>query len=179
MHIAYPGDGTPASRPTWDEYWLAMAEMVPSRSLCDGAHVGAVIVDMDNEIVSTGWNGPPRGYDHGGRTCITWCARVQKDPTDRDPGYTDCPSLHAEANALMMSDKNKRRGGTIYVTSHVCFTCAKLIANSGLLRVVVNPDGDTPWRSPNTGYVFLETCGVDVDIMTSGVVVDITTGGVL
>ena len=168
MHIVYPGDGTSPPRPSWDDYWLAMSDMVPHRSLCDGAKVGAIIVDVNNESVSTGWNGPPRGFAHGNKTCTEWCARVGKPTADREAGYTDCPSLHAEANALMMSDKTLRRGGTIYVTSHVCFSCAKLIAASGLSRVVVSPDSDASWRTPERGYVFLKACGVVVDIVTEG-----------
>ena len=163
-----PSDSNPEPktiRPSWDEYWVSMAHRVPDRSLCSRAHVGAVIVDVHNESVSTGWNGPPRGFPHENKPCLSWCARAQTDVADMDPGYTDCPALHAEANALMMSEKSARRGGTIYVTSHVCFTCAKLIANSGLSRVVVAPDGEASWRTPKRGYVFLETCGVMVDIV--------------
>lgn len=166
MHIVRSESVPDERRPTWDEHWLSQAHNVPDRSLCSRAAVGAVIVDVHNEAVSSGWNGPPRGFPHGNRSCTEWCARAQKPVADMDPGYTDCPSLHAEANALMMSDKTLRRGGTIYVTSHVCFTCAKLIANSGLSRVVVAPDSETPWRTPDRGYVFLETCGVTVDIIT-------------
>jgi deoxycytidylate deaminase len=53
------------------------------------------------------------------------------------PRYDDCPSLHAEANALLSAERSERLGGTIYVTSAICFGCAKLIANSGLVSVVM------------------------------------------
>ena len=79
--------------------------------------------------------------------------------------YSDCPSLHAEANALMRGDRSAREGGTIYVTSGVCFGCAKLIANSGLAMVVV----DHQWKNVNIthrnldkSYSFLERCGITV-----------------
>lgn len=62
----------------------------------------------------------------------------------------------------MMSDRTARAGGTIYVTSHVCFGCAKLIANSGLSRVVVATDRADDHRNPLASYQFLIQCGVEV-----------------
>lgn len=78
--------------------------------------------------------------------------------------YDDCPSLHAEANALMRSDHSARVGGSIYVTSHVCFGCAKLIANSGLVRVVVDTDKADAHRNPIASYQFLLQCGIQVQL---------------
>lgn len=78
--------------------------------------------------------------------------------------YSDCPSLHAEANALMRGDRNAREGGTIYVTSHVCMGCAKLIANSGLTDVVVRPRAADVHREPEKVYRFLDQCGITVMI---------------
>lgn len=79
--------------------------------------------------------------------------------------YSDCPSLHAEANALMTCDRSVREGGTIYVTSHVCYGCAKLIANSGLRAVVVvlaADERDRAYRDPDKSYALMEQCGVEV-----------------
>lgn len=157
-------------RPTWDEHWIQAAANAAQRSLCSRDQVGAVIVDTRNEIVSTGYNNPPRGFIHEGKPCTVWCARAaaRLDGSVYDPPdlmYGDCPSLHAEANALMMSEKAHRQGGTIYVNSHVCFTCAKLIANSGIKRVVVCPSGKADHRGPDAGYVFLRTCGLTVEII--------------
>ena len=64
----------------------------------------------------------------------------------------------------MMSDRSLRAGGTIYVTGHVCFGCAKLIANSGLLRVVVAADNAAAHRNPQASYRFLQECGLIVDM---------------
>lgn len=166
-------------RPTWQDTWLRVAEDVSLRSLCSRDRVGAVIVDYRNRIVSTGYNGPPEDFEHHGQPCVEWCARAQRGaddklvfmrgmPDDRQPlaaDYSDCPSLHAESNALMVCDRSVREGGTIYVTSHVCFTCAKLIANSGLARVVVRPRWSAAHRESQTGYVFLERCGLDVKVL--------------
>lgn len=64
----------------------------------------------------------------------------------------------------MMSDRSLREGGTIYVTSHVCFGCAKLIANSGITRVVVSTDEAHTHRNPAASYKFLQECGLEVDL---------------
>lgn len=77
--------------------------------------------------------------------------------------YTDCPSIHAEANALLSSDRSRHEGGTIYITSDPCWSCAKMIANSGLQCVVVmsNP-GKAYARNADVTYSFLESLGVNV-----------------
>lgn len=63
-----------------------------------------------------------------------------------------------------MSDRTLREGGTIYVTSHVCFGCAKLIANSGLARVVIDTDRADAHRNPLASYQFLVQCGIIVNL---------------
>jgi dCMP deaminase len=78
--------------------------------------------------------------------------------------YSDCPALHAEANALMRGDRVAREGGTIYTTSHVCMGCAKLIANSGLEYVVIGAQHDGAHREPEKVYRFLDQCGISVMI---------------
>lgn len=85
---------------------------------------------------------------------------------DLDSDYRDCPSLHAEANAISRSDESAREGGTIYVTSHSCHNCCKLVANSGLARLVVRPRAAADHRRSDAWYVFLRRCGIVVDIIT-------------
>jgi len=77
---------------------------------------------------------------------------------DVSPCYDDCFTIHAEANALLVCDRTAREGGTLYVSSHVCFQCAKLVANSGVRRVVVRHSGDAAHRSPARSYEFLRGC---------------------
>jgi dCMP deaminase len=158
-----------APRLSWDELWLGIADLVAKRSLCVRAQVGAVIVDRDNRIIATGYNGPPQGFDHGGQLCDRWCERGAKNVeiTALDRDYTDCVALHAEANAISVCDRSLRERGTIYVMGTPCFSCAKLIANSGLAAVVIGPDRlgtatDVAHRSPRTTIEFLESCDVDV-----------------
>src|SRR5690606_28313047 len=121
-----------------------------------------------NRIVATGYNGPPAGYhvpiaqtEEGPwepLPCDHWCPRGLAGPTPATArSYTDCPSLHAEANALSVCDRSLREGGTIYVTSPICYGCAKLIANSGLKRVVMLLQrGDFHHRDPDQSLALLD-----------------------
>lgn len=159
-------------RPTWDETWLAVAHTVARRSLCVRDQVGAVIVNDHNRVVSVGYNGPPAGLSTHGR-CAGWCPRANKlklgDPPQLDPEYDDCYSLHAEANALSVCDRSLRVGGTIYITSAVCFGCAKLVANSGLARLVVSLRRPVaPHRNSDRSYEFLRDSGVRVFAHATG-----------
>lgn len=147
-------------RPSWYETRLEMARTIAQRSLCSRSKVGAIITDTTNRIVGEGYNGPPAGFSHGNQPCNIWCKRTST--LTLSPDYTDCPSLHAEANALLESDRSKRAGGTIFITSHVCFGCAKLIANSGLACVVVDSATADEHRNPLASYQFLIQCGISV-----------------
>jgi deoxycytidylate deaminase len=87
------------------------------------------------------------------------------------PGRKDsniaCPTLHAEANALSVCDRSQREGGTIYVTSAPCFACAKLIANSGLARVVYRDSErgrDRVRGSEINPLDFMDECGIKVSV---------------
>lgn len=156
------------SRPTWADTWMAVARRIGERSLCDRDQVGAVIVSAENRIIDTGYNGPPRNHPGGkpiapswtSRTCTEWCPRGLVGPVQSD--YSDCPALHAEANALMFSDRRLREGGTIYVSSGTCSGCAKLVANSGLKRAVYAPG--PAHRDSERWYEFLRECGLEVVI---------------
>jgi dCMP deaminase len=150
-------------RPTWDETRMAMAREIAQRSLCVKAKVGAIITGPDGKhIVGEGFNGPPAGYRHDSQPCNIWCKRTtQLAPA---PDYSDCVTIHAESNALLKSDYSKRLGGTIYITSHPCWGCAKLIANSGLRRIVVDSDAAHLHRDPMTSYRFLMECGLEVNV---------------
>jgi dCMP deaminase len=140
-----------AERFTWDEARLAMARVIAKRSLCSRDQVGAVIVDTQNRIIGEGYNGPPSGFSHGDQPCEKWCTRNNGEISFR-ADYSDCPSLHAEANALMMSDRTARLNGTIYVTSFPCTGCLKLISNSGLRHIYIGVDGKHEYRYREDDY---------------------------
>lgn len=151
-------------RPNWDQTWAEMAVIVSKRSACIRTQVGAVIVDNTNRIVATGYNGPPSAYRVRSDTCLSYCTRANNGPTPETIyTYTDCPSIHAEANALMFCDRKDRLGGTLYVTFPPCWTCAKNIANSGLARVCMTAfDKDAPPYDWSGAEDFIMQCGIKV-----------------
>ena len=120
-------------RPSWDEYFMSIARVVSSRSNCVKRKVAAVVT-MDRRIVSTGYNGTPRGT----RNCNEGgCPRCN----DLAPGGTalgDCLCSHGEENAITQAAYHgvSLRGGTIYTTFSPCLQCTKLIINAGLAEVV-------------------------------------------
>lgn len=149
------------TRPPWDLVWMTVAQVMAERSLCDRDQVGAVIASETNRVVATAYNNPPAGFDHQGKNCTAWCSRSRHGAGDNS--YFDCPSLHAEANALSVCDRSQREGGTMYVTTLPCMDCAKLIANSGLKRVVYEdtPTGrDREQRTDQSPIGFLRDCGI-------------------
>ncbi|MDQ2818036.1 MAG: cytidine/deoxycytidylate deaminase family protein [Candidatus Eremiobacteraeota bacterium] len=114
------------ARPSWDEYFLAISRAVATRSTCSRRSVGAVIV-KDKRILATGYNGAPahmRHCDHtrGGDLRNGHCLR----------------STHAEQNALAQAARYgiAIAGASVYCTDQPCLTCAKLLINAGLKRVV-------------------------------------------
>jgi dCMP deaminase len=109
----------------WDEYFMNIARMVATRATCDRKHVGAVLV-RDRTLLSTGYNGSIRGHQH--------CTEVGHMMEDGHCVRT----VHAEANAIIQAAKNgvAIEGSDIYTTASPCWPCFKLIANSGVKRIV-------------------------------------------
>ena len=122
-----------APRPSWDEYFMSLARLAATRSTCLRRHVGAVIV-KDRMLLSTGYNDTPRGL----RNCGDGgCARCASDAA-AGTGLDTCLCLHAEQNAIIQAAYHgvAIAGGTIYCTHQPCLTCAKMVVNAGLVRIV-------------------------------------------
>lgn len=123
------------TRPSWDQYFMQMAELTAQRSTCLRRNVGAVIV-KDKHIIATGYNGAPRGVAHcaekGG------CLRQQMNiPSGQR--HELCRALHAEQNAIIQAATlgQSIEDGSIYITHQPCVICAKMIINAGINRIVV------------------------------------------
>ena len=128
-----------------ENYYLDIAETVMERSTCGRSRYGAIIVRND-EIVSTGYNGAPRGRSN----CIDlgYCIR-EKMNIPQGERYELCRSVHAEANAIISAARSECIGGTIYLVGrdarsgelieHVvpCPQCRRLIINAGLSKIVI------------------------------------------
>jgi deoxycytidylate deaminase len=141
----------------WEETWLDIAKVMSRRSGCARFQAGAVIVDVNNRVVATGYNGPPAYMN---QTCATDCPRAQEGAV-RSLSYDNCIAIHAEANALMFCDRKDREGGSIYVNAIPCLDCAKLIANSGL-RFVIVIDDKNAHRNFDEMHEFFASCEVNM-----------------
>lgn len=124
-------DQNESGRQSWDDYFLSLARAASSRATCTRRKHGAVIV-KDRRIVATGYNGAPSGHPH----CIDGACPEASSEAARGHDYGSCIAIHAEANALLFSGPDERRGSVLYCTGAPCFGCAKLIANSGVGEVV-------------------------------------------
>lgn len=127
-------------RPTKNEYYIEIAKAVAGRSTCLRRQYGAVIVNRD-EIVSTGYNGSPRGE----MNCCDRGTCYREGHIHNDGDYNDCCSVHAEMNAIISASRAEMIGGTLYIagfengkiiTAEPCPICKRLINNSGILKVI-------------------------------------------
>ena len=159
-----------------ENYYLDIAETVLERATCLRRIYGAIIVKND-EIISTGYNGAPRGRAN----CVDmgYCSReAMKVP--RGERYELCRSVHAEANAIISASRRDMAGGTIYLVGRnaatrellndatSCLMCRRMIINAGLDRVVI--------RRTETEFevVPVETWIAEDDLMTpENVVMDL------
>lgn len=125
------------TRPSWDEYFMSVAEVVSSRSTCLRRKVGAVIVS-GKRILATGYNGAPSGLEHCDRH---GCLRLEQSIP---PGehHELCRGLHAEQNAIIQAALYgvSIREGIIYCTHHPCVVCAKMLVNAGVKKVIIRED---------------------------------------
>ena len=134
-----------------ENYYLDIAGTVLERSTCMRKHYGAIIVQSD-EIVSSGYNGAPRGRKNCGD--LGYCARAALNiPSGQR--YELCRSVHAEANAIISASRREVLGASLYMVcrdpatgalipgSTSCSMCRRLIINAGISQVVIRdtPDG--------------------------------------
>ena len=113
------------TRPSWEEYFLDIAEKVSTRSTCLRLKVGCVLVAEDNKILSTGYNGSPKGMPH----CLDeGCLKNEEGRCIR--------TVHAEINAILSVDSHLRRNSTLYCTHEPCEHCTKSIIQAGIIKVV-------------------------------------------
>ena len=141
------------SRIDVDNYFLKMARLVAERSTCRRRKVGCVLVDSENHVVATGYNGVPTHFQH--------CIDVPCEGAEAASGelLEKCLAVHAEQNALLQLRSNDSL--TAYLTVTPCITCAKMIANSHIRRIV----SDVVYIQPIAVQI-LSTANIKVDIIS-------------
>ena len=114
---------------SWDEYFMGVAKLAARRSKDPSTQVGACIVSPENIIISTGYNGMPKGCSD------------DEFPWERDGQETKYPYVvHAELNAILNANGRDLRGSRVYVALFPCNECAKAIIQSGVKEVVYLSD---------------------------------------
>ena len=113
---------------SWDEYFMGIAMLAAKRSKDPNTQVGACIVSPDNIIISTGYNGMPKGCSDDE---FPWDRKGENEAATKYP-YV----VHAELNAILNASGRDLRGSRIYVALFPCNECAKAIIQSGIKEVV-------------------------------------------
>jgi dCMP deaminase len=144
-------------RPGWDEYFMAIAKLISTRSTCSSRPVGCVVV-RDNRILVSGYNGPPSGAPHcseRGSGADIFCQRRQTGVPD-EKKHDFCPSIHAEDNAVRLAKDLgvPLTGAALYITLAPCIRCVSLLREAGIRRVFfelryqsIDPSRDAAWEA--------------------------------
>lgn len=140
-----------------DSYYLDIADSVSDRSTCLRSRYGAVIV-RDDEIISTGYNGAPRGAIN---CCDKGVCKRKELNIPSGERYELCRSVHAEQNAIISGARKDMIGGTLYLSgrqpdtdefvkdAHPCDMCKRFILNAGIKKVICR-DGDSRIKTYHT-----------------------------
>ena len=148
-------------RPGWDEYFMEIAKIVSLRSNCMKRKVAAVIV-KDKRIISTGYNGTPRGVKNCNEGGCPRCNAFAESGTS----LGDCLCSHAEENSIVQAAYHgiSLKDTTLYSTFSPCLICTKMIINAGIREVVFNLDyplGDVPKKLLTEAGVELRKIRID------------------
>jgi dCMP deaminase len=140
-------------RPDWDEYFMSIARVVASRSNCIKRKVAAIIV-KDKRVISTGYNGTPRGARNCNEGGCPRCNSMAPSGT----ALEECLCSHGEENAITQAAYHgtSLKGATLYTTFAPCLLCTKMIINSGIGEVVYNQE----YPLNETSLSLLGACGV-------------------
>lgn len=125
------------SRPSWDDYFMDIVEVVKTRSTCIRRQVGAIIV-KDNRILATGYNGAPSKCKH----CEDIGCLRQQLGIPSGQRHELCRAIHAEQNAIVQAAAAGIciSGATLYCTTQPCVLCAKMMINAGIKRILYKGD---------------------------------------
>jgi dCMP deaminase len=175
------------NRKSWDEYFLDMAYMAATRATCLRRHVGAVLT-KDKKVLGTAYNGSPSQtpscLDEG---CLLVSTYESDSAADSESHLNNEPKLvlkhhcirtiHAEQNLLLFTDRSDREEASVYVTDQPCWSCANMLANSGVKEIVFHrpytKDNEKVTQLMKTkGIIFRQLENYVAPIGTSGVVVD-------
>jgi dCMP deaminase len=148
-------------RPNWDEYFMAIAQAVKARCTCMSSKKGALIV-KNKQIVSTGYNGSPKGIIHCTKGGCIRCTARHLGKMKSGEYHKPCICCHAEENAIVQAAHNgiSTKDATIYSTFTPCTACCKMIINAGIRKVIaktIYPD--------DVGTKLLKDAGIEFIVL--------------
>lgn len=155
---------TPYVRPSWDAYFLEIANTVATRATCDRGRSGCVIV-KDKQILVTGYVGSPIGMPH----CDDVGHQLKQTVHEDGNVSTHCVrTIHAEQNALCQAAKLgiSLHGATLYCRMTPCRVCAMLIINSGIKRIVC----EKKYHAGAESEAMFAQCGIEISFISEEVV---------
>ncbi len=147
-------------KPSWDEYFVKITEVVRMRADCLRRQVGAIIV-KDFRILATGYNGTPHGIKNCTEGGCLRCLRRHKKEIDWYEYEESCICLHAEQNAIIQAAYLgvSTEGGILYSTTNPCSSCAKMLINAGIKKVICRME-----HHDQEGIELLKKAGVVAEI---------------
>ncbi|MEI6042712.1 MAG: cytidine/deoxycytidylate deaminase family protein [bacterium] len=149
----------PVGRPSWDDYFVEIMKAVGNRGTCDRGRSGCVIV-KDKRLISSGYVGSPAGCKHCDEVGHEMHTVKKEDGTESRHCIR---TSHAEENAIVQAARvgAATEGATLYCKMSPCYTCAKMIINAGIKRVVALNDYHAGGRSRE----IFEEAGVKYDLL--------------
>lgn len=155
-------------RPSWDNYFMSLASLAAQRSNCMKRRVGCVVVSHNRRVISTGYNGTPRGIRNCGEG---GCGRCNSG-LGAGHGLATCLCIHAEENALLEAGRDRlREGAVLYCDTCPCLTCSIKIAQVGVSEVVYaygySMDGETAAVFREAGVLLRQFVPVSFPFLSS------------
>ena len=147
------------TRPSWDEYFMGIVDSVSTRATCDRGRTAVVIV-KDKRILTTGYVGSPMGIAH----CDDVGHQMKKTIHEDGRISQHCVrTIHGEQNAIALAARKgiPLEGGTLYCKLEPCFTCAKMLINTGIVRVVCRKR----YHAAQDSRVLFKKAGINVTIL--------------
>jgi len=148
-------------RPTWDEYFLSLLELLGKRGTCDRGRSGAVIVSPGNTILATGYVGSPPGQPHCDQ--VGHMMKIVSDQDGNNSHQHCVRTLHAEENAILQCAKDgiKLEGATVYCKMVPCYNCAMRIVRVGIKRIVAQKR----YHADEKSLELLKSAGIELLII--------------
>ncbi len=148
------------TKPSWDEYFMSLAVVIRSRADCLRRRVGAIIV-KDLRIMATGYNGTPHNIADCSKGGCVRCQKRHKGELKSGEKEESCVCIHAEQNVIIQAAYLglSTKGSTLFSTANPCSSCAKMLINAGITRVVCKME-----HHDHEGIELLKKAGVKVDI---------------